>query len=429
MSEITRDDAIEALRFVIDIDALTESQIILANPIFISRDESISRLELAEVDAAVAALNDARQESNSRLQWESGFECLLVRNSDRPSPVRNLGEVSSQDENGIIYSIGGPSLAFMINLLHVLRIENKRPSIRLMNVRRRLRDRAYYAPGRAREELEVPVTFESVLADMGIVTTLRIRAAKSRSDFKEIGEAFLFEVAYNYDDSYLIASDLDPILGLRTMRRRGRSPEAMDAPRMIYSSDLVHHYQLALSADSPMLKFISYYHILEHFFEKVFNDDRVDQVRRKIADPSFSLRRSKDVQGVINVILASQKQVRDEGGVDEQRSCFLVLDRYVQIQRLVADLNAFDQNLIAYYKLNSPSFSDNTPVDLSDKQHEKVKKALAKRIYQTRNALVHAKDGAKPKYFPFVNDSELTQEIPLLRFCAEQVVIAHGKII
>ncbi|GES23681.1 hypothetical protein Aple_065800 [Acrocarpospora pleiomorpha] len=132
---------------------------------------------------------------------------------------------------------------------------------------------------------------------------------------------------------------------------------------------------------------------------------------------------------MIKIITNSQRQVRDEGGVDEQRSLFLVLDRYIDIGRLVADLNSYDPQLIDYYKANSPSFSENVLTDLGATEGERIKKALAKRIYQTRNSLVHAKDGTRPKYFPFVNDLELSREIPLLRFCSEQVVIVHGKII
>jgi hypothetical protein len=203
----------------------------------------------------------------------------------------------------------------------------------------------------------------------------------------------------------------------------------MDAPRMVYTSDLVHHYQLAVSADSPMLKYLSYYHVLEHFFEKVFKDDLIEQVRRKIADPSFSLARADDVQRVIKVIASSQRQVREEGGVDEQKSLYLVLDGYLDISRLVADVTSHDSDLIDYYKGNSPSFIESSFVDLRHDQREKINKALAKRIYQTRNSLVHAKEGARPKYFPFVNDSELSREIPLLRFIAEQVIIANGRVI
>lgn len=203
----------------------------------------------------------------------------------------------------------------------------------------------------------------------------------------------------------------------------------MDAPRMTYNSDLIHHYQLAVSADSPMLKYLSYYHIAEHFFEKIFNDDLVEQVRKKIADPSFSLRRSKDIQAMIRLVANTQRKIRDEGGVDEQRALFLVLDKYVEVSRLVGDINEHDPSLVQYYKSTAPPFAENTLVDLNSERDEEVKKALAKRIYMTRNALVHAKDGTRPKYYPFTDDVELSREVPLMRYCSEQVVISNGKVL
>jgi hypothetical protein len=42
---------------------------------------------------------------------------------------------------------------------------------------------------------------------------------------------------------------------------------------------------------------------------------------------------------------------------------------------------------------------------------------------------VHAKEGELPKYAPFAHDEELAREIPLMRFTAEQIVIAHGRVL
>jgi hypothetical protein len=60
---------------------------------------------------------------------------------------------------------------------------------------------------------------------------------------------------------------------------------------------------------------------------------------------------------------------------------------------------------------------------------EGARSAIAKGIYKVRNALVHAKEGELPKYAPFAHDDELTREIPLMRFIAEQIVIEHGMVL
>ncbi|MGW2519813.1 hypothetical protein ACWC09_22910 [Streptomyces sp. NPDC001617] len=432
MTEMIFEEAIESLKLIVGVDAWTDSQVILDQPIYVDPETTLDRLDITEIKAAIASVNETSDRSGCTLAWNNRCELMLISNSTGPRAaiIREFGELSSSDESGIKYSIGEPSLPYVLNFLGALKDAPRMP-VMLQSIRRRLRDRRYTfsAPDPIRQERH-PVTTAEVIGGAFPLLTLKVESARPRNDYAELAEAFLFQLAYSYDISYRTAYNLDHLTGGGRVRRRGRAVDAgMDAPRMTYTSDLVHHYQLAVSAESPMLKYLSYYHIAEHFFEKVFNDDFVEQVRKKIADPSFSLKRSKDIQGVIKLVTNTQRKVRDEGGVDEQKALALVLERYVDLPRLIGDIKANDDSLIEHYRTTSPSFTDNLPVNLEAERESEIITALAKRIYQTRNSLVHAKDGTRPKYFPFVNDAELTREIPLIRFCAEQVIIEHGKVI
>ncbi|MCX5263586.1 hypothetical protein [Streptomyces sp. NBC_00199] len=437
MADMQFEEAIDCLKLVLGIDAWTDSQVILEKPIKLDERNQIDRLEVAEIQTAIERNNAAKGLQGAALNWGSSFEILVVRNTTGIGrvgfSVRELEETSSFDENGLKFSIGNPSLEYSLSVLRELKNQapTPRPSF-LRAAQGRLREPRLYLSANQVAAMAQPGAkhVRTILGESLPFITLKVESAKPRSDFREVSEAFLFQLAYNYDTSYRVADDLDHLVSAGRGRRRGRAAEGvMDAPRMTYNSDLVHHYQLAVSADSPMLQYLSYYHIAEHFFERVFNDEFVEQVRRKIADPAFSLKRAKDIQGVIKLVTSTQRKVRDEGGVDEQRALSLVLEKYVDLSRLVGELNAHDESLIDYYKASSPSFSENVTVDLASERESDVKAALAKRIYQTRNSLVHAKDGARPRYFPFVNDAELAREVPVLRFCAEHIIIANGKVI
>ncbi len=49
---------------------------------------------------------------------------------------------------------------------------------------------------------------------------------------------------------------------------------------------------------------------------------------------------------------------------------------------------------------------------------------LAKRIYYTRNSLVHSKGGKNnERYRPYENEKELQKEIPLVKAVAELIII------
>lgn len=431
MASISMEDAVNSLRLALGPGKVTGDCLILENPIYVTQDISISRFDTSEIHAAVESYNEANSDNPAHLKWQNSCEYLLANNNANRElsslSIREMEILSSTDGNDLTYSAGAASLAFSIGALNAIRLSGSKDWHGLLgNISRRLRSRRFIGP----YDYTSALSLEKILAEARFLLTVKIASNSARADFDSIADAFLFELAYNFDTSYRIASNFDHLTASARSRTRGRTAEGdMDAPRMTYNSDLIHHYQLAVSADSPMLKYLSYYHIAEHFFEKIFNDDLVEQVRKKIADPSFSLRRSKDIQAMIRLVANTQRKIRDEGGVDEQRALFLVLDKYVEVSRLVGDINEHDPSLVQYYKSTAPPFAENTLVDLNSERDEEVKKALAKRIYMTRNALVHAKDGTRPKYYPFTDDVELSREVPLMRYCSEQVVISNGKVL
>lgn len=209
--------------------------------------------------------------------------------------------------------------------------------------------------------------------------------------------------------------------------RRSRADE-IDPPRRIYNEDLVQHYLLAVSTDNPVIEYLSYYHILEHFYEAVFNDDLLETIKSKITDPGFSYKRKKDIGQLINTIKRSL-QIRSETiTFSESEALRLCLSKYVQLPELISKLSEYDESLLDYYKTTKVEFSGGNEVDIEGNDEESVFKLLTKRIYVTRNALVHSKDGDKSKYTPFKDDRILVKEVPLMRFVAEMVVLRESVV-
>ena len=91
-------------------------------------------------------------------------------------------------------------------------------------------------------------------------------------------------------------------------------------------------------------------------------------------------------------------------------------------------LNEYDDTLLKYYKNTKVVFSAGVEVDIESGDVEAVIKSLAKRIYATRNALVHSKEGDKTKYTPFKDDRMLVKEVPLMRFISEMVIISESSV-
>lgn len=110
--------------------------------------------------------------------------------------------------------------------------------------------------------------------------------------------SFLFHLAYNFDVAYIPHRFFEELSRRgRIIRMRRSATEDLDPPRRTYNEDLIHHYILAISTDSPAVQFLSHYHILEHFFESIFNDDLIDQIKTKMTQPSFSYKRKKRYRG------------------------------------------------------------------------------------------------------------------------------------
>ena len=101
----------------------------------------------------------------------------------------------------------------------------------------------------------------------------------------------------------------------------------------------------------------------------------------------------------------------------------MTLAKHVDVQELKTKINEYAPLLLEYYRSTEVPFSRAPTVDLTSADRDAILKSLARRIYATRNALVHSKDGDRHRYTPFKDERALLSEIPLLRFISEQVIL------
>ena len=132
----------------------------------------------------------------------------------------------------------------------------------------------------------------------------------------------------------------------------------LDVPRRMYVKDLVHHYQLGISSESPMLQYLSFYHVAEHWFESIYQDDLVDQIQGRLTGPSFSFRRKKDIQDLIKHVNRAIQLRNEELIINEEVALRLTLAKYVDLTQLVADLALYDKDALDYLSCTKVPFSD-----------------------------------------------------------------------
>lgn len=256
--------------------------------------------------------------------------------------------------------------------------------------------------------------------------TLKITSGTNHNlnQFVDLSNSFIFSLSYNLDISIIETKFIDKIMRSNRLSRIGRAKfEDVDPPRRKYIADLVYHFQMAISTDSALLQFMSFYHVLEHFFEEIYSQDLIDATRDKITNPGFSYKRKKDLRDLIKFIEKKSRQRGEDFSHHEKEALKLTLEKYLYIENIKTQIEKYDETLIDYYKNNVVIFSHGDKVDLTLNQQDLIFENLASRIYKTRNSIVHSKEGNKPRYVPFKHDKELIKEMPLLRFVAEDIII------
>jgi hypothetical protein len=385
----------------------------------------LSRVRLSAVLTQLASLT-ARHDT---VLFDGSTYESLVRDESRfgVSPIRRSGVFELEDADaGITYRLSPPSDAF---LLFLLSRASATASIRLLRgplFSSRVMQRDLFGDDGRQD------AFSAIRAYLPRVYTVSIRSAKAKSvnDLARHANAMLFQLTYNLDAPVVETRYLDDLLRTgRIVRNRRAKPDELEPPRRVYTADLVYHYQMGVATDNPLLEYLSYYHVAEHFFEEVFNDDLVEGIRDRITQPGFSHRRKKDVQDLIKEV-SRRLRIRGEStSFSEPEALRLTLAKFVDIPTLATRVREYDPQLIDYYAQEQVVFSNGDTVALTTAATEPIIAALARRIYKTRNAIVHSKEGDRTRYIPFQHDKLLVKELPLLRFIAEDIIIRTSTVL
>lgn len=382
------------------------------------------------INTIFSSLNTRNIEGETVLYGDNFFETLVSFKNNR-IPLFFYGnffrdkQIKKEDsDNKLTYEISEPTDEYLIFILQQI-IEKEHEQRIMRPITSGFIERFLKEYGEKGDLLQL------IKKAIPRLHTLKITSSSYRSlnQFADFANSFMFNYAYNLDSSIIEVRFIDSLMRsnrLSTMRRV--KFDDIDPPRRLYYSDLIYHYQMAVSTDSPPLQFLSYYHIIEHFFNEISDQDLIETLKIKLTNPGFSYRRKKDLMELVKIIENKRKPQGDSSRYKEKNSLLLTLEKYVILEDIKKQIEKYDLTLINHYKNNSVKFSDGNSVDLNSNSNE-IYKNLAARIYKTRNAIVHSKEGKEPRYVPFKHDKDLIQEIPLIRFIAEHIIIHNSYLI
>lgn len=356
--------------------------------------------------ARVHELNEALQQhqhSDETVLWNGRTYEALIREESRFGPplfLREQGHIHKEDgDNGLTYSVSKPSDTYALFILNQIGGSGALRRLRMPMGTLRM--------GRHLDQTEGPLDAIDFFKNLfPRLITVRVEALRPRtlSELAQLSSAFLFQLTYNLDVPLVETRSWEDLLRATRIRSRRSAIQDIEPPRRHYIRDLLYHYQMGVAADSPVLAYLSYYHVAEHFFEQVFKDDLIESVRQQLTQPGFSYRRKKDIDGLIRGI-SKRVKLRDESTVfSESEALRLTLERFVRLGDLANRLDSYDSSLTSYYAASPVSFCAGDTFDIRNSDEQRNLQLLAKRLYKTRNATVHSKEGDKDRYVPFEHD-------------------------
>jgi hypothetical protein len=386
--------------------------------------DKLATLDKGQVEQIILEIGRMTADQEIELFDNNKYE-VLVRNENRIMFSRDI--IQTDTVNKIEYKIDRPTDNYLIFFLYNLSKQNTPRILRGGIMPHRLR-RIYDNQQQSLFETNILDVIKDVVPRL---ETLQIKSenGKKKSEYEQLVYAFLFNLGYNLDYTIQPLRFMDEFTQpYRLGRLRRVNFTDVEPPKRVYLNELILHYQKGISSESIDHQFLSFYHVLEHFFEKIYNDDILNSVKSELTKPSFSYKRTKDLNSLIGLIQTRLKYRNDEFQINEPEALELTLKKFVKdLPYLASELKTISPTLIDYFKSTEVPFSKGNKVNFDSNNNVEIYSNLAKRIYLTRNSIVHSKDTDKSKYTPFRDDKNLLTEIYLLRLIAEIVIIENSR--
>lgn len=239
--------------------------------------------------------------------------------------------------------------------------------------------------------------------------------------------AYVYTYMFNKQVSLFPCFDIKSLFPQRQILKRYGD---FDCPKKIYITELISYYNEAISSSIWSHKYLSFYHILEYFYENVFIEDQIVKAREILTDVGFSYKRNKDIANLIKKIQA--KAIDKDITINEKTALSLLIQKHITQDVLKEKLvDKYGDDFIELLN-NKVEFSGGNVIVFSEANEKQYIDSLTNRIYKTRNAIVHSKESLTDekknnKYHLYKDDNELLHEIALIQVVAEIIINETAK--
>lgn len=396
--------------------------------VFKIHDKNVE-LDKALFSRANESLSTLNQEETEIFNSNS-YE-ILVKDASRLFLGRDRENYIEDTVNGLKYSYGKPSDEYLIYFLSKLLLEESGSKARRIFDPYRIRRNPRIFGDEQQSEFFSISLFDVLRESVIRLETLKIESTNTlrKLQFEQFSYSYIFSLSYNTPRTIYPIRFFDEFFSSTYINRMRRaSLDEIEPPKRIYSNDLILFYQKGISSESVDHQYLSFFHILEHFFEKIYNEDLLNNVRNELTKPGFSYKKKKDIEVLVSIIQKRLKYKNDQFKINEIEALELTLSKHIDDFTEIRDeLNSISDDLLLYFKTTEVPFSKGNKVNFDVENKEEIFKNLSKRIYLTRNSIVHSKETEKEKYVPFRDDKDLIPEIHLMRILTEKIIISSSR--
>ena len=354
---------------------------------------------------------------------------------------KGLGNISARDykpkiieDSEVVYTVGRSSLSYsLFCLMKYLNRKMLSPSLSykgdssyVWQMRRYRTIRRISSSG----ELYVQYSrdWKEVITNLLGINSLSIDFGR-RSTFSQARDrANSFEFKFMYCNNIAIrrVTDTDEFLYRRLLRNEIAHERKLDCPpTKKYDKEAVNYYCLALSSDDPYVQYLSFYHVLERFFDRAYKHGITQKLRDMLTEISFSLSEDSLFSIVKMIEKESGNKLQAGYGNEKNELVYLLIDN-IDVASLSSELDGSRESWKDYYMSTGVAFEPDAPK--IDWESSSVIQDIANRVYKVRNAVIHSKQRADRVYRPFLHEAALAKEIPLIRCLAERVIDGTGDL-
>jgi hypothetical protein len=236
-------------------------------------------------------------------------------------------------------------------------------------------------------------------------------------------DSCLFQLAYMFNIGLEIAfewPERKPIERPVRFDEWSSNMENQKMPITNFSGDIVKHYIRGISSNDPVNQFLSFYHVLEYFFVEINDELLYEKLRMLVRDPKFKAHK-RELDRVIQETLNHRRER------DETEMLKAVINKFSNEEDVKETMKIEETKLSEkIYSSKQTLYGETFPkINFTTN----VIPEIARRIKHIRNALVHSSDRYErnDRYVPSrLAEARLRQEIPLLKFLAERVVVGSA---